>query len=155
MAGVLGSATLANLTVPYYGAGGGAAVSTFATASISTLSVSSINGQSAFVSSVQGVSLPATTSTLLCQVPLGNFSYQIASSGPGDSWMNSGIGGQVKVGPAWFGNLGADIKAGATNASPLEPYIEATQTSGLLSVGVANPTSSTISLLLATFGALP
>lgn len=136
------------------GGGGGGSVSTFVTASISSLSVSSLNGQAQFVSSYQGISLPAATSTLVGIVPLGNFSYQLTSSGPGDSWVNAGLGSQAKVGAAWFGALGTDAKGGATNPSPLEPYIEASQTSGLLQMGVSNPTTSTINLLIGTVGSI-
>lgn len=153
---LLDNGTKANPNTAYYsgGGGGGSVVSTFATASIGALTVTTLNGQSQFVSSYQGISLPSAVSTLIGIVPLGNFSYQIVSSGPGDSYINGGVGSQAKAGAPWFGSLGQDIKGGATNLSPLVPYIQPTQTSGPLQIGVANPTTSTLSMMITTVGSL-
>jgi hypothetical protein len=146
---VLGNGTLANLTVPYYGSGGGGgSVSTFATASISSLSVSSINGEAQWFSSfTSGLSIPAQTSTAVLQIPgNGAFNYNIQSLSTAQAWVNAGMGTQAFVNPAYFGALGADIPSGAATPSPLVPYLSTPLTSGPIWLGVSNPTAGAITL---------
>ena len=90
------------------------------------------------------VNLPANSSTLLCEMPIGQFGYNLATSGGGAGCVNTGIGAQDKIGAPWVGVIGADASTStAGGASPYVPFMSTNATTaGLISLGIANPTGS-------------
>lgn len=126
-ASVLGMLTEAGPTQPFYApasGGGGGGSSSFSTLSVSSLTVSSINGvapgggSSLFQSTFNGVTIDPTASTILMEMPAGQFGYNgLVQGGGGTSLLTGYISVAVDLsGPNYFGSISDQTQAQPANS---------------------------------------
>jgi hypothetical protein len=119
--------TAAGPTQPFFApasGGGGGGSSAFSTLSVSSLTVSSINGvapgggSSLFQSTFNGITINPTASTILMEVPAGQFGYNgLVQGGGGTSLLTGYISVAVdQSGPNYFGSINDQTQAQPANS---------------------------------------